>query len=122
MVSVLKINANFFVYKWKKHLLPKCPTYSSKFSIHHYRFLDSMGEVEKPAAYMPFGLGHRSCLGGQLAEAQTFLFFVCLMHQTFICPPGQSSLNVRGEYINFVHQPEQFTIRLLDNSARRDAI
>ncbi len=44
----------------------------------------------KPAAFMPFGVGRRQCLGDQLAEREMFLFFASLMHIFDLSPVSAS--------------------------------
>ncbi len=57
------------------------------------RFLSDDGKsVVRPADFMPFGAGHRMCLGDQLAERELFLFFASFLHAyDFAVPEGNST-------------------------------
>ncbi|XP_072014919.1 cytochrome P450 2A10-like [Amphiura filiformis] len=45
------------------------------------RFLDDDGNFHEPNEVIPFGIGHRVCLGEALARQQLFIFFTHLLHQ-----------------------------------------
>ncbi|XP_072016397.1 cytochrome P450 2U1-like [Amphiura filiformis] len=45
------------------------------------RFLDDDGNFHEPKEVIPFGIGHRVCLGEALARQQLFIFFTHLLHQ-----------------------------------------
>ncbi|CAM9982440.1 unnamed protein product [Lampetra fluviatilis] len=45
------------------------------------RFLDPHGRLRRRDAFMPFGIGRRSCLGESLARVELFLFFSALMQE-----------------------------------------
>ncbi|XP_037088486.1 methyl farnesoate epoxidase-like [Pollicipes pollicipes] len=77
------------------------------------RFLDESGAARRDPRLMPFGVGRRSCLGEQLARAELFLLFVCLMQRfSFEAVPGEA-LPSDGQYA--------FTARGGDASRRADA-
>ncbi|XP_066301036.1 cytochrome P450 2D1-like [Branchiostoma lanceolatum] len=77
------------------------------------RFLNHDGNFVKHEALIPFGIGHRVCLGEQLAKMELFMLFVSLMQRfTFHLPEGapEPSMVGRFEPATFVHSPFPFEL------------
>ncbi|XP_011156577.1 methyl farnesoate epoxidase [Solenopsis invicta] len=56
------------------------------------RFINDKGEYVEDPWLIPFGLGHRKCLGETLAKKSVFLFTACLLQKfQFILPPKHSN-------------------------------
>ncbi|XP_058045433.1 cytochrome P450 2J2-like isoform X2 [Ahaetulla prasina] len=61
-------------------------------------FLDKDGNFICPEAFIPFSLGHRACLGENLAKTELFLFFSNLV-QTFNFHLAEGSKDIKIEPI-----------------------
>ncbi|XP_027730858.1 cytochrome P450 2W1-like isoform X1 [Vombatus ursinus] len=71
-------------------------------------FLDADGNFVKKAAFLPFSIGRRVCVGESLAKMEMFLFFVTLLQRfTFHPPPGiqESDLDITPE-ATFMMRPQ----------------
>ncbi|XP_051828256.1 cytochrome P450 2W1 [Antechinus flavipes] len=71
-------------------------------------FLDADGNFVKKAAFLPFSIGRRVCIGESLAKMEMFLFFVSLLQRfTFHPPPGikESDLDISPE-ATFTMRPQ----------------
>ncbi|XP_022091223.1 cytochrome P450 2U1-like [Acanthaster planci] len=90
--------ANTIVYAniWATLNDPNCWKDPEKFDPS--RFLSKDGKtVEKPEAFIPFGLGRRICMGEALARMEMFLFFVNLLQRfTFSLPAGNPTPSLEG--------------------------
>ncbi|XP_056671009.1 cytochrome P450 2J2-like isoform X1 [Monodelphis domestica] len=77
------------------HRDPKVWATPETFNPEH--FLEN-GQFTKREAFLPFSAGKRVCLGEQLARAELFIFFTCLLQRfTFQAPPDtQLSLDFRA--------------------------
>ncbi|XP_024893814.1 methyl farnesoate epoxidase-like [Temnothorax curvispinosus] len=61
------------------------------------RFINDEGEFVEDPWLIPFGLGHRKCLGETLARNSVFLFVACLLQKfQFVLPPGHPDLFLDG--------------------------
>ncbi|XP_074057380.1 cytochrome P450 2W1-like isoform X1 [Macrotis lagotis] len=71
-------------------------------------FLDADGNFVKKAAFLPFSIGRRVCIGESLAKMEMFLFFVTLLQRfAFYPPPGikESDLDITPE-ATFTKRPQ----------------
>ncbi|XP_078576599.1 cytochrome P450 2U1-like [Branchiostoma floridae x Branchiostoma japonicum] len=77
------------------------------------RFLDEVGNFVPHEALIPFGVGHRMCLGEQLAKVELFMLFVSLMQRfTFRLPEGAPKPSMLGSFdmASFVNPPLPFEL------------
>ncbi|XP_042313610.1 cytochrome P450 2K6-like [Sceloporus undulatus] len=56
-------------------------------------FLDKDGNFFCKEAFMPFGIGHRVCLGEQMAKVELFIFFCSLLQAFKFQPPEGTKVN-----------------------------
>jgi len=94
-----------FVNRWGVHASTKYWKNPRKFD--PTRFIDENGQVFKPEAFIPFGVGPRSCLGENLAKMELFLFFsILLQHFRFHIAEGLPAPSVEPKAgINMCPQP-----------------
>uniref|UniRef100_A0A8D0H936 Cytochrome P450 family 2 subfamily AB member 16 n=1 Tax=Sphenodon punctatus TaxID=8508 RepID=A0A8D0H936_SPHPU len=73
-------------------------------------FLDKDGHFVSSEAFLPFSVGHRVCLGEQLARIELFIFFTSLLQAfTFQLPEGMKAINT--EYIlGMTLQPHPYKV------------
>ncbi|XP_068940946.1 cytochrome P450 2W1 [Petaurus breviceps papuanus] len=75
-------------------------------------FLDADGNFVKKAAFLPFSIGRRVCIGESLAKMEMFLFFVTLLQRfTFHPPPGikAADLDITPE-ATFTMRPQPHSV------------
>ncbi|XP_078578454.1 cytochrome P450 2U1-like [Branchiostoma floridae x Branchiostoma japonicum] len=90
-------NAPILINLWSVHMDPQLFPEPNTFKPE--RFLDQDGNFVKHEALIPFSLGHRVCLGEQLAKMELFLLFVSLMQRfTFHMPEGAPKPSMSGIY------------------------
>ncbi|XP_068810180.1 cytochrome P450 2J4 isoform X1 [Struthio camelus] len=59
-------------------------------------FLDEDGNFVNREAFLPFSIGHRVCMGEQLARMELFIFFSTLLQAfRFILPEGVKEVNTK---------------------------
>ncbi|XP_043926995.1 cytochrome P450 2U1-like isoform X1 [Protopterus annectens] len=62
------------------------------------RFLDENRQIIKNEAFIPFGIGHRVCMGEQMAKMELFLTFAYLMQAFhFTLPPDAAVPSMEGQ-------------------------
>ncbi len=102
------------VNAWAAHYDPKYWDEPTKFKPE--RFLDESGTYvisRLPAAYMPFGLGRRACIGENFAKGEIFILFCWLFaNYSFSKVPGKEdeSLFVLDEVNGFSHELASYEI------------
>ncbi|KAL3047707.1 hypothetical protein OYC64_021814 [Pagothenia borchgrevinki] len=76
-------------------------------------FLNKEGKFVKRAAFIPFSVGKRVCLGENLARMELFLLFTsCLQRFTFSMPPGVEAVFKPRFSITLSPQPYQICATL----------
>ncbi|XP_035678343.1 cytochrome P450 2U1-like [Branchiostoma floridae] len=100
-------DATLFFNLWSIHMDPQLFPEPDKFNPD--RFLDQNGNFVKHEALVPFSIGHRVCLGEQLARMELFLLFVSLMQRfTFHLPEGAPVPSTVGHFGGIVNVPHPF--------------
>ena len=83
--------------------------------INSERFLDESGTrpIKPPAAFMPFSVGRRSCIGENFAKGEIFILFCWLFGRySFSKVPGKEdqSLLQLDQPKGFNHEPCPFEV------------
>ena len=78
------------------------------------RFLDSQGNFvgwNTKIAFLPFGVGRRSCVGQDLGKMQVFGMISVLLHEvTLELPPGDPVPSLIDCDRSFIHQPKSHRV------------
>ncbi|XP_019642654.1 PREDICTED: cytochrome P450 2U1-like [Branchiostoma belcheri] len=98
-----------FVNLWSVHMDPEL--FPEPDSFRPERFLDQDGNFAKHEALIPFSIGHRICLGEQLAKMELFMLFVSLMQRfTFHLPEGAPKPSMVGKLGGIINVPFPFEL------------
>ncbi|XP_072021520.1 cytochrome P450 2U1-like [Amphiura filiformis] len=74
------------------------------------RFINKDGEVFREEEIIPFGIGHRACVGESLAKIELLLIFSYLLHQfTLKKADEMTKLNFKG-VVGAAYSPKYFEI------------
>ena len=73
-------------------------------------------------SYLPFGIGHRVCLGSNIAKMSVFLFCATLIKNYKITVPEGSPLPDMKPNAGLTNRPKPFEIRLVERSWNPDNI
>lgn len=94
-----------FVNRWGTHASTKYWKMPSVFD--PTRFLDENNVVRKPDAFVPFGMGTRSCIGESFAKMELFIFFSTILQSfTISLPEGATEPSLEPQMgINMPPQP-----------------
>eukprot|EP00058_Branchiostoma_floridae_P005313 XP_002590801.1 hypothetical protein BRAFLDRAFT_114435 [Branchiostoma floridae] len=100
---------SFLVNLWSVHMDPQLFPEPNTFQPE--RFLDQDGNFVKHEALIPFSMGHRVCLGEQLAKMELFMLFVSLMQRfTFNLPEGAPEPSMLGKLGGLINVPFPFEL------------
>ncbi|XP_019642651.1 PREDICTED: cytochrome P450 2U1-like [Branchiostoma belcheri] len=101
--------ARIMVNLWSVHMDPEL--FPEPGSFRPERFLDQDGNFAKHEALIPFSIGHRICLGEQLAKMELFMLFVSLMQRfTFHLPEGAPKPSMVGKLGGIINVPFPFEL------------
>ncbi|XP_066288756.1 cytochrome P450 2U1-like [Branchiostoma lanceolatum] len=101
--------ARILINLWSVHMDPQLFPEPNQFQPE--RFLDQDGNFVNHKALIPFGIGHRVCLGEQLAKMELFMLFVSLMQRfTFHLPEGAPKPSMVGRFGGAVNVPFPFEL------------
>ena len=77
------------------------------------RFIGEGGTVDKPAEFIPFGIGRRICAGEMVAKMELFLFISALIQQfKFVASSADVVPTLHGE-LGITYRPKQFSVRIM---------
>ncbi|XP_078618887.1 cytochrome P450 2J4-like [Branchiostoma floridae x Branchiostoma japonicum] len=100
---------SLLVNLWSVHMDPQLFPEPNTFQPE--RFLDQDGNFVKHEALIPFSMGHRICLGEQLAKMELFMLFVSLLqHFTFNLPEGAPEPSMVGKLGGLINVPLPFEL------------
>ncbi|GAB1607752.1 steroid 17-alpha-hydroxylase/17,20 lyase-like [Argonauta hians] len=92
---------------WAIHHDPK--VWEDSYTFNPRRFLDPQGQSK---SYLPFGLGHRVCVGSTVAKMEIFMFCAYLVTNfVFTCPQGEPLPDITGR-AGLTIRPKPFKICL----------
>ena len=91
------------------HCLPEFFPDPERFDIDRYS--PERRENAQPGAYVPFGLGHHSCLGQGYAEVQMMVTLATLLHRAEIAP-ARPGYRLKIQYAPAQRPASNFKIRL----------
>ena len=100
---------NLLIATTVTHNLPEFFPEPQRFDIDRYS--PERREHVQPGAYVPFGLGHHSCMGQGFAEVQMVLTIAALLHRAEIDlePPGY---RLKSKYTPTPKPDDKFKVRL----------
>ncbi|KAI1883606.1 hypothetical protein AGOR_G00233300 [Albula goreensis] len=82
---------------WSVHRDPT--VWDNPDTFHPCRFLNGNGQIQRRECFVPFGIGHRVCMGEQLAKMELFLMFSSLMQAfSFRLPEGLPPPPMHGRF------------------------
>ncbi|KAJ7305964.1 hypothetical protein JRQ81_010330 [Phrynocephalus forsythii] len=85
--------------------------WETPFQFNPNHFLDDKGKYVKKAAFIPFSIGRRNCVGEAVGRMEVFMFFVGLLQKfTFRPPPGITEDDLDLSYVSaFTRRPQPYS-------------
>ena len=77
------------------------------------RFLDGSGNVLRPKALIPFGIGRRVCLGEAVARMELFLFITTMVKEFEFLPVESGDIPKLEGVVGIIHAPNPFKCRIV---------